>query len=177
MVKRCRPARVWMPAQNSRSTLGLLYPVAVRDDRCEQEHCQGPVDIGLSAWELACYASLITVFAAQRLFALSVSARYRPSQTLPSGTQGARPADDHYRRNTVMAMLASIPVSRRGGSACDRLLRRSFHAAGQLATFLVRVGLLNFWLQLNVSGFRPVLARGWHGAHIRASWQWTPVVR
>jgi len=27
----------------------------------------------------------------------------------------------------------------------------------------VRAGLLNFWLQLNVSGFRPVLARGWHG--------------
>ena len=53
----------------------------------------------------------------------------------------------------------------------DLPLRRSFHAAGQLATFLVRASLLNFWLQLNVSGFRPVLARGWHGAHIRASWQ------
>ena len=45
VVKRCRPARVWMPAQNSRSVSGLLYPTAVRDDRCEHKHCQGPVDI------------------------------------------------------------------------------------------------------------------------------------
>jgi hypothetical protein len=44
----------------------------------------------------------------------------------------------------------------------DPLLKRSFHAAGQPATFLIRAGLLIFWLQLNVSGFRPVLARGWH---------------
>ena len=47
-------------------------------------------DVALSAWELACHASPTTVFAAQRLFALSVSARYRPSQTVPSGTQRAR---------------------------------------------------------------------------------------
>jgi hypothetical protein len=33
------------PAQDSRSVPGLLYPTAVQDDRCEQEHCQGPVDI------------------------------------------------------------------------------------------------------------------------------------
>jgi len=46
----------------------------------------------------------------------------------------------------------------------DPLLRRSFHAAGQPAAFLIRAGLLIFWLQLNVSGFRPVLARGWHAA-------------
>ena len=30
--------------------------------------------------------------------------------------------------------------------------------------FLVRGGLLIVWLQLDVSGFRPVLACGWHGA-------------
>jgi len=47
----------------------------------------------------------------------------------------------------------------------DRLLRRSFHAAGQPAAFLVRGGLLIVWLQLNVSGFVVVLARGWHGTH------------
>lgn len=39
---------------------------------------------------LACHAVLTTAFAAQRLFALSVSARYRPSQTVPSGTHRAR---------------------------------------------------------------------------------------
>jgi hypothetical protein len=45
----------------------------------------------------------------------------------------------------------------------DPLLRRSFPAAGQAPTFLIRVGLLVVWLELNVSGFRPVLARSWHG--------------
>jgi hypothetical protein len=44
----------------------------------------------LSAWELACHALPNTVFAAESLFALSVSARYRPSQTVPSGTRRAR---------------------------------------------------------------------------------------
>ena len=59
--------------------------------------------------------------------------------------------------------------------ATDRLGGRFMPVS--TAAFLVRAGLLIFWLQLDVSGFRPVLARGWHGAHIRASWQWTPVVR
>ena len=45
-------------------------------------------DAELLAWELACHASQTTVFAAQRLFALSVSARYRPSQTVPSARKG-----------------------------------------------------------------------------------------
>lgn len=43
-----------------------------------------------SAWELACHVPPTTAFAAQRLFSLSVSARQRPSQTVPSGTQRAR---------------------------------------------------------------------------------------
>ena len=46
----------------------------------------------------------------------------------------------------------------------DLPLRRSFHAAGQAAVLLVKGGLLVVWLQLNVSGFRPVLARGWNEA-------------
>jgi hypothetical protein len=46
--------------------------------------------LGLSAWELACHALPTTVFAAQGLFALSVSARYRPPRTVASGTQRAR---------------------------------------------------------------------------------------
>ena len=45
----------------------------------------------------------------------------------------------------------------------DPLLRRSFQAGGQLAAFLIRAGLLVVWLQLNVSHFCLVLARGWHG--------------
>jgi hypothetical protein len=48
-------------------------------------------NLGLSAWELACHALLTTVFAVQKLFALSVSVRYRPSQTVLPGTQRARP--------------------------------------------------------------------------------------
>ena len=42
----------------------------------------------------------------------------------------------------------------------DQLLRRSFHAAGQPAAFLVGAGLLIVRLQLNVPGFRPF----WHAA-------------
>jgi hypothetical protein len=44
----------------------------------------------------------------QRLFPLSMSARYRPSLTMPSGTQGARPDDNHDRRNTVKGRLTLI---------------------------------------------------------------------
>ena len=47
-------------------------------------------------------------------------------------------------------------------SRADLPLRRSFHAGGQPAVFLVRAVLLIVWLQLSVSGFRPVLAHGWH---------------
>ena len=47
-------------------------------------------DVALSAWELACHVLSTTVFAAQSLFVLSVSARYRPLQTVASGTQRAR---------------------------------------------------------------------------------------
>ena len=46
---------------------------------------------------------------------------------------------------------------------CDPLLRRSFCGQRSTAAFLMRVGLLVVWLQLNVPGFCSVLARGWHG--------------
>jgi hypothetical protein len=57
----------------------------------------------LSAWELACRALPTTVFTAQRLLTLSVSARHRPSRTVLSGTQRARQhssqvGDDHLIR-------------------------------------------------------------------------------
>jgi hypothetical protein len=77
-------------------------------------------DLGLSAWELACHALPIIVFAAKRLFALSVSARYGPSQTVPSGTQGARPANDRDRRNTVKGRL-TLTSNYRMTSLEDRL--------------------------------------------------------
>ena len=55
----------------------------------------------------------------------------------------------------------------------DLPLRRLFHAGGQPAVFLVRAGLLVLWLQLDVSSFRPVLARGWHGL-LQAVDYWLP---
>jgi hypothetical protein len=68
--------------------------------------------VGPSAWELACHALPTRVFAAHRLFTLSVSTRYRPSQTAPSGTQGARLANDHDRRNTVKRRLTGNQLGR-----------------------------------------------------------------
>jgi hypothetical protein len=61
-----------------RSPRGLLVHIWSAD----------PQPLGLSAWELACYAPSTTAFATQSLFALSVSARERPSQTVPSARNG-----------------------------------------------------------------------------------------
>ena len=44
----------------------------------------------------------------------------------------------------------------------DRQLRRSFHAEGQPAALLIRASRLIVRVQFDVSGFRLVLARGWH---------------
>lgn len=44
----------------------------------------------------------------------------------------------------------------------DRLLRSSFFGLWPPVDFLVRAALLGVWLLLDVCGFRPVLARGWH---------------
>jgi len=52
-----------------------------------------------------------------------------------------------------------VAVSCSGQPDRDRLLRRSFHVPRSTAALLVRAGLLIVRLQLNVSGFRPVLAR------------------
>src|SRR5438034_5854071 len=121
-AKRRSLARVPMPAQDSRRAHGLLYLTPVRDGWLQQEHRHVRLDVGLSAWELACHALPTTVFAAQRLFTLSVSGRCRPSQTAPSGTQGARPADDHDRRNTVTRRLTGNQLGR---SVMADLMRRA----------------------------------------------------
>jgi hypothetical protein len=68
--------------------------------------------IGLSAWELACHALPTTVFAVQRLFALSVSVRYRPSQTVLPGTQRARPV---WSIATLLSGLGQYGVDVGGG--------------------------------------------------------------
>jgi len=44
----------------------------------------------------------------------------------------------------------------------DLPLRRSFYGHLSTAACLARAGLLGLWLHLNVSGFRPVRARGGH---------------
>jgi hypothetical protein len=45
----------------------------------------------------------------------------------------------------------------------DRPLTRSFLGQRRTAAFLVSAVALAVWLPLDVRGFRPVLARGWHG--------------
>jgi hypothetical protein len=46
----------------------------------------------------------------------------------------------------------------------DLLLRSSFFSQWPPAAFLVTADLLGVWLLLDACGFRPVLARGWHGS-------------
>ncbi len=57
--------------------------------------------------------------------------------------------------------------SLRSTNRCAPLVKRPFHAGGQPAVSLVRAGLLIAWLQLNVSGFCSVLARGGHARRAR----------
>lgn len=76
------------------------------------------------------------------------------------GTSRRLAADDE----TMCPKCARSGLSMARGR--ERQLRRSFQAWGQPAASLVRAGLLIVWLQLNVSGFRFVLARGWHGARL-----------
>jgi hypothetical protein len=63
------------------------------------------VYVALSAWELACHTLPTMIFAAKRPFALSMSARYRPSQTVPSGTQRARRGCLFVPDNRYIALL------------------------------------------------------------------------
>ena len=65
-------------------------------------------DVGLSAWELACHACLSTVYAGQEPYALSVDDRYRPSQTLVSGTQRARRTPETIWMQTTGATLLVV---------------------------------------------------------------------
>src|SRR5215471_3218641 len=88
-----------------------------------------------------------------------------------TGTSGCKLA---ARRRTVVARPARTACTRPTKTAivsagcCTPLLYRPaaykvVSRRGQAAAFLIRAGLLVVRVQLNVSGFHPVLARGWHG--------------
>lgn len=107
------------------SSNGLTAPEAVsRPSHCmhrlQSARVAGPrlvrtfANVGLSAWELACHAMPTTVFAAQRPFTSSVSARLRPPQTMPSGTQRARLAwsDPSRARYGHLAAGCGLPGTR-----------------------------------------------------------------
>lgn len=102
-------------AQDGRRACLLLYLAAVRGNACQQERCQVHLDIGLSAWELAYHVLPTTVFAAQSLYALSLSARYRPSQTVRSGMQRARSvwSDPPPVRHEPICWLRSLTLGLR----------------------------------------------------------------
>jgi hypothetical protein len=97
---------------------------------------------------------------------LAATARPRragaPSAEPGGGTRQRRVAE---APRLIEIRLNSATRRRRTGRS-DPLPRRSFQAGGQPAAFLMRASLLILWLQLNVSGFRLVLARGWHGARL-----------
>jgi hypothetical protein len=88
---------------------------------------QHRLDVGLPAWELACHAMPTTVFAAQRPFTLSVSARLGPPQTMSSGTQRARLvwSDPSRARYGHLAAGFGLP----GTWPLDRQILRNFHQA------------------------------------------------
>src|SRR6201999_1367139 len=104
--KRARLTWVWSAAQDGHRASGLLYLAAVRDDLRQQERCQARVDSGLSAWELACHASLTGASQVSCHLRLSASARRVPVLTALSGTQRARsPARHRQLGRSVMAGL------------------------------------------------------------------------
>lgn len=78
--------RLRTPAQDGLSTHGLLYLAAVRGDWCQQEQRQVRLDVGLSAWELACHVSLTGPLQVSHHPRLSVTARRVPVLTPLSGT-------------------------------------------------------------------------------------------
>jgi hypothetical protein len=80
--------------------------------QCSAQH-GGPA---LSAWELACHASPTTVFAAERLFVLSVSVRYRPPSDRAIGhAPGTLAVVSSSRRQSDTHIASPVP-------ACTRLI-------------------------------------------------------
>ena len=96
-------------------------------------------------------------------------ARPGPRQVLPAHRQTTRLAKENTaaltRVHGVLDVLRHHTCAPGRIRTRDPLLRRPFHAGGQPDALLTRAGLLIVRLQPNVSGFRHVLARGWHEAH------------
>jgi hypothetical protein len=127
-------------------------------------------------WRPLLSAAMVTQFVTHpRDSGLTTSVRTTGAPLLgwlkPSMGCRLKVADGGARQGRLLYRVAVQPRSLRLLVALvvfdlDLPLRRSFHARGQPAVSLVTAGLLVAWLQLNVSGFRLVLARGWHG-HVR----------
>jgi hypothetical protein len=66
-------------------------------------------------------------------------------------------------KNTVKATLTSVYSPSKPDRPVTSCLEGRFTQRVNLPLSLIRAGLLIVWLQLNVPGFRRVLARGWHG--------------
>lgn len=86
--------------QDGYRACGLLYLVAVRNGSRQQEHCQARLDtatisLGTGLSRLADHGTC-----SSEAFSLSVSARYRPPQTVPSGTQ--RHVSTHHRSVAII---------------------------------------------------------------------------
>ena len=80
--------------------------------------------------------------------------------------QWATPQASAAQWATPQASAAQWATPQSGAPTATRMrdlpLRRSFNGRLSTAIFLVRADLLIVWLQLNVSGSRPLLARSWH---------------
>lgn len=87
-----------------------------------------------------------------------VLAAWARPRTWRSPTCRGRPRT--WRSHAVVSASSASP---RGGQLRDRALRRSFHGRCPTAALLITGGLLVVWLPLDVCGFIPVLAHGWHG--------------
>ena len=102
------------PYLSERLINGRAEPTLLRVSGHEQECCPCAVD-GLSAWELACHASLTTLFAVQRLFAFPEC----PLQTVSDRATGH--ASAHHRSCSHTPGMPSVCPVRlrgiRGGSA------------------------------------------------------------
>jgi hypothetical protein len=183
-AKQCSLACVLMPAQDSRSAHGLLYPAAVRDDSCQQERCQVWIDIELTP---AADAGLQPAHGAGGILGcprqeLSGSLIAQGTTRRRSEAADARLAHQmhgtsHCPRSALIcgyrivdhdlplehavtmsvAIIHLVAICRQ-----DPLLRRSFHAGGQPAHAQVEGHSRYPWVTVGDRSFPPVLARIWH---------------
>ena len=94
-----------------------------------------------------------------------------PQQFLPGsrGAVGAMGADERLSRSVPRRLFysfekMSLPGAPLRNRTVDLLLTMSIPGRSSTAAILVRTGFVVVLVLVNVSGFRLVLARGWHGA-------------